>query len=438
MPTIYLRSTDGNDADDGSTWALAKATLAAALTAAGAGGTVNVSQAHAESLGAGITLTSPGTLASPVIVQCVNDGAEPPTTPATGASVATSSGSIEFRGVAYSRGVLYRITSTSAITFLTTAVDWTFEDGELELGNTGSSLNRFRFGGTSGATSDEMRVKLVNSILRFAHTGNFIDEIGNLLMRGGSVTGAAATTLLDPTSTTKSSKARFEGVDLSNLTGTLVGTPASTSRLEIVFHGCKLGGGVTPFAGSWPSRGCGFVELINCDSADTITRYYHDTYEGVTTHETTIVKTSGASDGTTPFSRKMVSGANVSFMFPMELPRPCFVWNETTGSPITLTVEIVNDGLTLDDDEVWLEAFYPGTSGFPLHALASDRVASVLATPAAQASSSVPWTTTGLSSPVKQALSVTVTPEEKGPIFLRVMLARPSTTIYVDQKATVS
>ena len=36
MADIYLSSVDGSDSDDGSTWALAKATLAAALTAAGA------------------------------------------------------------------------------------------------------------------------------------------------------------------------------------------------------------------------------------------------------------------------------------------------------------------------------------------------------------------------------------------------------------------
>ncbi len=48
MAVIYLRSTDGNDLDDGLTWATARATLANALTAAGAGGTVYVSQNHAE------------------------------------------------------------------------------------------------------------------------------------------------------------------------------------------------------------------------------------------------------------------------------------------------------------------------------------------------------------------------------------------------------
>ncbi len=73
MAVIYLRSTDGSDADNGSTWALAKATLAAALTAAGAGGTVYVSQVHAETQAGAMTLTSPGTEASPVRVICARN-----------------------------------------------------------------------------------------------------------------------------------------------------------------------------------------------------------------------------------------------------------------------------------------------------------------------------------------------------------------------------
>ena len=38
MAVLYVRSTDGDDADNGSTWALAKATLAGAFAAAAEGG----------------------------------------------------------------------------------------------------------------------------------------------------------------------------------------------------------------------------------------------------------------------------------------------------------------------------------------------------------------------------------------------------------------
>lgn len=114
MATIYLRSTDGNDADNGSTWALAKATLAAAITAAGAGGTVYMSQAHAES-GSTITLDG-GTAASPTVVLCVNDGAAPPTALATTGSIATTtSGAITINGFLYIYGVVFNLGSGATI-----------------------------------------------------------------------------------------------------------------------------------------------------------------------------------------------------------------------------------------------------------------------------------------------------------------------------------
>ena len=71
MAELFLRSTDGTDSDDGSTWALAKGTLTGAFAAASAGDTIYVSDNHAESQSAEMTLTSPGTNAAPVKVLCV-------------------------------------------------------------------------------------------------------------------------------------------------------------------------------------------------------------------------------------------------------------------------------------------------------------------------------------------------------------------------------
>jgi hypothetical protein len=145
--------------------------------------------------------------------------------------------------------------------------------------------------------------------------------------------------------------------------------------------------------------------------------------------ESTIVRTGGASDGTTPISRKMTSSANAKFFAPLESD-DVFAWNETTGSSVTVTAETMTDNVTLTDAEAWVEVEYLGTSGFPLGSGASDRAADILATPANQTTSSEAWTTTGLTTPVKQKLSVTFTPQEKGLIRARVMLAKASTTLY--------
>jgi hypothetical protein len=68
----------------------------------------------------------------------------------------------------------------------------------------------------------------------------------------------------------------------------------------------------------------------------------------------------------------------------------------------------------------------------------SDAKTNYLATAADQTDSSESWTTTGLTTPVKQKLAVTFTPQEKGVIMWRVVLSKPSVTVYVDSKAVVS
>ncbi len=179
--------------------------------------------------------------------------------------------------------------------------------------------------------------------------------------------------------------------------------------------------------------------MFNCDSGDTHYRYRKSTQFGTIQDETTLVRTGGASDGATTYSLKMVTNANSEYPI-CTLDAPEIVqWNDTVGSAITATVEILFDSATaLNDDEVWVEVMYLGTSGVPLASFISDEKADVLATAAAQTSSSVTWTTTGMSNPNKRALAVTLTPQEAGFLHCIVKLAKASTTIYLDPLITVT
>ena len=104
-----------------------------------------------------------------------------------------------------------------------------------------------------------------------------------------------------------------------------------------------------------------------------------------------------------------------------------------------MTCEILHDSVTnLQDDEVWLETEYLGTSGFPLSLFANDRAADILATPADQAASTETWTTTGLTNPNRQKLVTTQTPQEKGYYRCRVGLAKASYTVYACPKLSIS
>lgn len=443
MAVIYLRSSDGSDASDGLTWANAKATLAAALTAAGAGGTVYVADGHAETQASAMSLTSPGTAASPVTVLCVDDTGdpEPPTALAITATVSTTGNSaIAFAGFAYVYGVTFQTGSSSnnaALNF--TSVSpwwWRLDSCALRVRNTGNDVSAAISVGQVASNGDDQLLELVNTVVSFAHASGSFRVRTMVSWAGGSLEGTAPTQLFSGSGNGGvTGLLRASGVDFSVATGILVlATPAQAGLLT--FENCKLGTGVTIASGAVAGQGGFEVVVVNCDSADTNYRYCKKTYQGEITQETTIVRDSGASDGTTAISRKMVTTANSKFYSPL-VSDPIAVWLETLSST-TVTVEVVTDGVTLTDAEAWIEVEYLGTSGFPISSIASDSAANILATPANQTSSSETWTTTGLTTPVKQKLAVTFTPAEKGPAMIRVHLAKASTTMYFCPKADVS
>jgi hypothetical protein len=132
------------------------------------------------------------------------------------------------------------------------------------------------------------------------------------------------------------------------------------------------------------------------------------------------------------------TGTSASFPAALLQSQDIFVWNSAVGNPLTATVEIVTDNVTLKDDEAWLEIEYLGSSAQPISTRVNDRKANLTATGSNQTSSSVTWTTTGLATPVKQKLEVTFTPQMAGYVIGRVVLAKASTTMYACPKMTIA
>lgn len=442
MATIYLRSTDGSDSDDGSTWALAKATLAAALTAAGAGGTVYMSQSHAESTAGSLTLTSPGTAADPVSILCVNDAAAPPTALATtGAVSTTGSMTLTFAGYAYYYGVVFTGSDgannpTWQLGSVNSALWHRFDSCKIVFGGSGTTNAEFRItGGGTSAAANGTRVEWNNTTFQAANTAHRIrvqNAIFDWTNTPSAIAGATIPTNLFGLTAMAGGRIRLHGVDLSAIGSGKNIVDVQSGSFDFLMQNCKLGSSVTIAPGTHPGQAGNRVRVVNCDSADTNYRDYEKVYQGEIFTETTIVRSGGASDGTTPRSFKMISSANAKFVSPLFLEYIPF-WNDTTGSPVTVTVPVLTDNVTLTDAEAWVEVEYLGTSGFPLSLLVSDRAADILATPANQTTDgSSTWTTTGLGTPVKQSLSVAFTPQEKGIVRARVLLAKGSTTMYVD------
>jgi hypothetical protein len=226
-------------------------------------------------------------------------------------------------------------------------------------------------------------------------------------------------------------------VNLSNATTNLVDV-SSAGPGRFSFEQCKLAAGVNLKTGTNPGRHGIEVWLENSDSADTQYRMQRHFYQGDVYSETTVVRTGGASDGTTPLAHKMVSSANATFIVPLYGP-DLVIYNSAVGGSKTATVEIIHDSVTnVQDDEVWLEVEYLGTSGFPLSLFATDRMTNILSTAADQTDSSATWTTTGLANPNTQKLVVTFTPQEVGIIRCRVVVGKASQTVYIDPLITVA
>lgn len=452
MANIYVRSTDGSDADNGSTWALAKATLAAAAAIDAAGDNVYLSSVHAESTASTVTVTLNGTNANPVRVLSVDDSAEPPTAEAAGASVTTTGNStITLQGSAYWRGIAFSAGTGSVNASLVlnpyngaSNTRQVYERCTLLALGTGSTAS-IKINQSAGANVIDNETLLQDCILRSSTNSSSavtIEAIGRVEIRGGAYPSGGPVSvgafITPPNLSGRGLFARVSGFDLSQAPAGISLFKSSSVLSDCAARNCKLPASWTgSLVTGTPTIGDRFA-MYNCDSGDTNYRLWVQTFYGSILDETTIVRTGGASDGTTPLAWKMVSNSSAAYPLGM-LESPEIVrWNDITGSSITVTVEVITDNVTLKDDECWLEVQYLGTSGGPLGTFASDAKADVLATASNQATSTETWTTTGLTTPVKQKLSVSFTPQEKGFIHAVVKLARASTTVYVCPKLDVT
>lgn len=442
MANFYCRSTDGDNADTGATWALAKADLSTATTgalvvASGAGDVIYVSSAHAQSTSTTTGLTAQGTAAAPTRILCVSDAAEPPTTLATGATITTTSGDINPAGFAAWYGCVFK-TAGSFNLGNTNAGSLRFDSCELWLNSTATSAI-IGVGPTISTGNDDYQVLWNNTAVRFGYASQKIQlRHGRFRWNGGGlVTGSTVPTVLFTAPPGSTLDAIIDGVDLSAITTALVAA-GSLGSGSVTFRNCKLASGVAALTTSSPGPGGLEVIIDNCDSGDTSYRSERHCYEGAIYTDTGVYRSGGATINTTPLSLRMVTSAGASFVSPLAC-RPIAIYNEAENTSKTVTIEIAqNNGATaLTESEVWIEVEYLGTDGFPISSIANDHNSTLLtASATAQTASTETWT--GLTTPTKQTLAVAFTPQGKGYLQARVCLAKPSTTIYVDPLPVVS
>lgn len=440
---IYYVYSGAGGSNNGSSWANAFTTLTTAFATEVAGDTLYVAHDHAESTAGAVTLTSSGTAASPTKVVCVNRaGSVPPVSAdrrttaqvtATGANGVTTGGVTHWDGIIFNNG-----TGANTVNFVmagtTQGQAQRFDNCSLRIVATGASsfisIGAINVGGTL--------VELNNTTVSFGNASQWITVFGKLVWRDtpSALLGTIPTSLFLPSSTAaRGGLLECSGVDFSAAGSgkTIAGTHAQGQGVQYTFNDCKLNASVTKStvpAGPAATE----VEFVRSASSGVNYTVLRHRYSGTLAEETTIVRTGGATDGTTSIAWKIDTTANCTFSLPFESP-PIAVWNDTTGSAVTAAVEgIWGGGAVPFDDEVWLDVEYLGSSSSPQGSFVNDGKADLLATAAGQASSSETWG----GSTTKFKLAVTFTPQMAGWIYARVKVGKASSTVYIDPLVTLT
>jgi hypothetical protein len=201
----------------------------------------------------------------------------------------------------------------------------------------------------------------------------------------------------------------------------------------MLFQDCNVASGAVLYSRSG-SLIVSNVQFVNVSTASSTYQSEAHSSQGDVTTETTIVRTGGASNGTTGFSRKMISTSSTN---PVNAPlntNSIVVWNALTGASHTATIEIVSSG-TLNNNDIWMELEYLGSSSTGQGSVVSS-APSTLTAGTALPTSSATWASLP-ATPVKQNMSVTFTPQQAGFVKATVRLGKPSTTVYVDPVLTI-
>ena len=412
------------------------------------GDTILVDESHAESISIACSFNGATTQETPLNIICVDkDDSDSLSVGATVTCTYGASNMIFNDGALYSYGVTY-VVPNYGVQLKTNSKNthFVFE-------HNGGTVFNCQWGTLVFIGSNDYigNYEIVNGNVDCSTRayGIVFESNAQLEWRGGEFKAHASLSSVVNTSSGHNAVGRFIGVDFSSIPETceLVGIHASEGNTngytrDLAFINCKV---PATFAGMYNNTPLRLMHYFpwsrpaarNCGNGNTVHELMEAGGSGTITHNTSVYNTSGASNGTTNFSMKMVSSDKNKEMFTALISTEIMGWTSSTTTK-TFTIEGVWDSATnIQDDEIWMELRYPANNTNPLCAFATDRCA-VRGTPADQTASSATWTTTGLTNPNKFKLSVTVTPGKVGPICARVYLAKPSTTVYVDPLITES
>lgn len=430
----------------GATWATAYTSIVAALTSGGK--TVNdvfyLAHDHSESNAsstsldfAGSGFAGSGATANKVI--CVNrSGSVPPVSAdrrATAQVSTTANNNLFISGFVHFDGIIFvagNSTGAPVISPQTLQAGYSrFDNCSLRIGSTGAG--KIGLGSNGGVTGSYTEWR--NTTVSFAAVTQTIETDGMLLWQDtpSALLGTIPTTLFNIRGGSGGS-VECRGVDFSAAGSgkTIVGA-GNSMAVKYRLLDCKTNASAT--LSTVPnSVGSTEVDFIRSGSSGVNYTVRSHRRSGLLVEETTIVRSGGASDGTTTIAWNIATTANCSSSLPFETP-PIAIWNDITGSVRTATIEgIWGGGAVPNDNDIWVDVEYLGDAGSPQASFINDGTADLLTTAAAQTSSSATWG----GSTTKFKLNVSFTAQQKGWIYARVKCGKPSTTFYIDPLVTLT
>lgn len=275
-------------------------------------------------------------------------------------------------------------------------------------------------------------IYLKNSDLTLPGSGNYIRNslTGGLFKwnRGTLLTTAQSFLIKSNAGGTSDIK----NVDLSIFTGAghyffeLAASPAVGGSVNKISR-CKLHASPPPLSSTIIHSNAAAIIMRSCDNGDDITFFQEKSFGGEIFKDT-------ANYLTSDHSAKMVTSTLAKeFVAPL---RYQLLSMPMDANP-TINVKTLTDGVTLQNDEFWIEVDAPDADDLALGITVDSRTTDIRTTPTNLDTNSETWIY-DVSTPIKQETEVVVTGGGAGIHTIYACFAKPNSTVFVERDATVS
>lgn len=437
--TKYLRSSDGSDGDNGTTWALAYATLAYALSQVSAGDTICVDDDHSESLAAP-SLTNVGSATNPVkIIVVTTDTTTPVSTYPGSPNYTMTSGTLKLQGNLYFWGMNLLLYDGLFLQG-THGAEATFEKSKIvdQVSDDGSGFSTW---------CDICNFIFIDTDIGDASFRLMYD--GRIIWKGGTYISTSTEYDYLIHAYTEGGEIDIEGVDLSQWAGStaLVNTALSTniSDLRVKIINSRLPSSYTAFSGSsYNTVVDGEIVINGSGNTDEYYNIEDKQLAGGVSVSTSVYRSGGATyDGTNGFSVRLDTTSSALEGFVCVRRKLTSYGGVDSTSTANAAVHITYDSASAwDNSDFFIDIKYPNATNEAYGNWVSTAPSPLNDTPSTSSFTDVSGTetwngTSGFSNPREETVDVDFTGAE-GLIEIWVNFCKPSSTIYVDMLPDIS